>query len=209
MFISFEGPEGAGKTTQVQSLAAWLREQGYDVFVTREPGGTPIGEQIRNVLVSMKNRAMHPRTEILLFQASRAQLVAEELRPRLEQGQIVLCDRYADATLAYQGYGHGVDLDTLRSLIRFATDGLTPHLTFLLDLDVREGLQRKNRMAEWNRLDAYGESFHERVRAGYQALAAAEPQRWVVVDASQPQEVVQQVLREQVQVFLQKIKNTE
>ena len=203
MFISFEGPEGAGKTTQIQALAAWLRGRGLDVFVTREPGGTPIGEQIRSVLVSMKNQAMHPRTEILLFQASRAQLVAQELLPRLEQGQIVLCDRYADATLAYQGYGHGVDLETLRRLIAFATGGLTPDRTFLLDLDVKEGLRRKNGMAEWNRLDAYDRDFHERVRKGYLALAAAEPKRWVVLDAARPLDEVQQALRRQMLNVLQ------
>ncbi len=196
MFISFEGPEGAGKTSQIAALAAWLRAQGVDVFVTREPGGTPIGEQIRQVLVSLKNQSMHPRTEILLFQASRAQLVAQELKPRLEAGQVILCDRYADATLAYQGYGHGVDLDVLRALIRFATDGLQPDVTFLLDVDVRLGLQRKNRTGEWNRLDAYDFAFHERVRQGYLELARLAPQRWVQLDASQPWDVVQAQLQD-------------
>ncbi len=196
MFISFEGPEGAGKTSQIAALAAWLRAQGVDVFVTREPGGTPIGEQIRQVLVSLKNQSMHPHTEILLFQASRAQLVAQELKPRLEAGQVILCDRYADATLAYQGYGHGVALDVLRTLIRFATDGLQPDVTFLLDVDVRLGLQRKNRTGEWNRLDAYDFAFHERVRQGYLELARLAPQRWVQLDASQPWDVVQAQLQD-------------
>ncbi len=195
MFISFEGPEGAGKTSQVAALADWLRGQGLQVFVTREPGGTAIGEQIRQVLTRMDNQAMHPRTEILLFQASRAQLVSQELRPRLAAGEIVLCDRYADATLAYQGYGHGVDLEILRTLIRFATDGLMPDLTFLLDLDVSAGLLRKNNTGEWNRLDAYDLAFHERVRQGYLKLAAAAPQRWLRVDASLPWDVVQTRLR--------------
>ncbi len=202
MFISFEGPEGSGKTSQVAALADWLRGQGLDVFVTREPGGTPIGEQIRQVLVNLKNQDMHPRTEILLFQASRAQLVAQELRPRLAAGQIVLCDRYADATLAYQGYGHGVDLALLRGLIDFATEGLTPDLTFLLDLEVEAGLQRKSRAGEWNRLDAYDLAFHRRVRQGYLDLAAAAPRRWLRVDASLPWEAVQTQLRLHLQARL-------
>lgn len=196
MFISFEGPEGSGKTSHIAALADWLQSQGQTVYITREPGGTPIGDQIRHVLTSMKNQAMHPRTEILLFQASRAQLVEETLRPHLAEGAIILCDRYADSTLAYQGYGHGVDLNTLRDLIHFATGGLNPDLTFLLDVDVRTGLQRKNQSGEWNRLDAYEVAFHERVRQGYLALAAAEPARWQRLDASRPWDEVQAALRQ-------------
>jgi dTMP kinase len=198
LFITFEGPEGSGKTTQIQPLADFLRSQGRDVLTLREPGGTPISEQIRAVLMNLDNTAMHPRTEILLFLAARAQLVEEVIRPALARGRIVLCDRYADSTLAYQGYGHGVDLETLRQLLDFATGGLQPDLTFLLDVDPLIGLRRKRKEGEWNRLDAYDESFHQRVRAGYRQLAQSEPQRWVIVDAAQPPDAVQSVLRQHV-----------
>ena len=138
MFITFEGPEGSGKTTQIPQIVQFLGEAGYTVFSTREPGGTSIGDQIRQVLLANKNTEMHPRSEILLFQASRAQLVEQEIQPRLERGEIVLCDRYADSTIAYQGYGHRVDLAQLRSIVDFATGGLKPDLTLLLDLDVAD-----------------------------------------------------------------------
>ena len=203
MFISFEGPEGSGKTTQIPLLTEYLREQGFRVFTTREPGGTDIGEQIRSVLMKLDNTSMSPRTEILLFLAARAQLVEQCIRPELEQGGIVISDRYADATLAYQGYGHGTDLDTLRSLLDFATGKLYPELTILLDLTPAQGLQRKRDGGEWNRLDAYELEFHQRVWQGYRELAGLNPQRWVVIDASQPFEVVQQEIR---QVVAQRVR---
>ncbi|RME90344.1 MAG: dTMP kinase [Anaerolineae bacterium] len=195
MFITFEGPEGSGKTSHISSLADWLEERGHRVLTTREPGGTPIGEQIRAVLHDLRNTEMHPRTETLLYQAARAQIVEQVIRPKLAEGYIVLCDRYADSTLAYQGYGHGQDLNVVRALIRYATGGLTPNLTLLLDVDVETGLKRKDREGEWNRLEAYDLDFHRRVRRGYLELARAEPGRWVVVDASQPWETVQETLR--------------
>jgi dTMP kinase len=195
MFITFEGPEGSGKTYQIAALADHLRQCGYRVLTTREPGGTPIGDQIRAVLSDLDNTAMRPRTETLLFQASRAQLVDEVMRPCLEGGGIVLCDRYADSTLAYQGYGHCFDLEELAALIRFATGGLQPDLTLLLDVDVEEGLQRKRRGNEWNRLDAYDLEFHRRVRLGFLKMARSEPQRWVLIDAGQPPDVVQAAVR--------------
>ena len=198
MFISFEGPEGSGKTTQIPLLTEYLRQQGFRVFTTREPGGTDIGEQIRGVLMKLDNTSMSPRTDILLFLAARAQLVEQCIRPELEQGGIVISDRYADATLAYQGYGHGTDLDTLRSLLDFATGKLYPELTILLDLTPEQGLQRKRDGGEWNRLDAYELEFHQRVWQGYRELARLDPQRWVVIDASQPFEVVQQNIRQTV-----------
>ncbi len=196
MFITLEGPEGSGKSSQIPSLAKFLREQGYDVLCTREPGGTSIGDQIRHVLTSMDNKELLPRTEILLFLAARAQLVDQVIRPALAEGKVVLCDRYGDSTLAYQGYGHGLDLKSLRAMLDFATEGLKPDLTLLLDLDIKTGLARKKSIDEWNRLDAYEISFHERVRAGYQCLAAEEPQRWQTVDATLPKEQVQSLLRE-------------
>lgn len=196
MFITLEGPEGSGKTSQIPSLANYLREQGYNVMTTREPGGTPIGDQVREVLTSMRNTAMNPRAETLLFCAARAQLVEEVIRPRLLQGEIVLSDRYADSTLAYQGYGHGNDLQVLRGLLKFATGGLWPELTLLLDLPVEAGLARKRSSGgEWNRLDAYQVEFHQRVRQGFLEMARAEPARWQIIDATQPREMVQLALR--------------
>jgi len=195
MFITFEGPEGSGKSTQLPKLARFLEESGLSVVKTREPGGTKIGDQIREVLVRMDNTELHPRTEILLFLAARAQLVEELIIPSLRQGKIILCDRYGDSTLAYQGYGHGLDLDALRAMLQFATGGLKPDLTILLDVDVMTGLKRKKIKEEWNRLDAYELSFHERVRGGYHILAGQEPERWKVVDATQDPEQVQTEIR--------------
>lgn len=206
MFITLEGPEGSGKSSQLPELADFLCEQGYPVLITREPGGTEIGDQIRQVLVSLDNQALQPRTEILLFLASRAQLVEEVIKPALQDGKIVLCDRYGDSTLAYQGYGHGLDLTFLRSMLAFATDNLKPNLTLLLDLDVEAGLLRKKREDEWNRLDAYEVSFHKRVQQGYYELAAQEPERWRVIDAAQPKESVQLSMRQVVLQFIKKYK---
>jgi dTMP kinase len=173
-----------------------LQEEGYAVLATREPGGTFIGDQIRDVLSNLDNTSMRPRTEILLFQASRAQLVEQVIRPHLKGGGIVLSDRYADSTLAYQGYGHQVDLEKLKTIIEFATGGLKPDLTILLDIDVEEGLQRRARGGEWNRLDAYDLAFHQRVRQGYHQLVQEEPERWKIVNAGQPPELVQAAIRE-------------
>ncbi|PKN94644.1 MAG: dTMP kinase [Chloroflexi bacterium HGW-Chloroflexi-6] len=195
MFITLEGPEGSGKTSHIPHLVAFLREKGYIVFPTREPGGTSIGEQIREVIHDLKNAEMHPRTETLLYQAARAQIVEEVLRPRLQDGEIVLSDRYADSTIAYQGYGHGQPLEQIRQLVTYATGGLVPDLTILLDLDVETGLQRKSKQEEWNRMDAYTVDFHRRVRAGYLEMAAAEPSRWRLVDSGQKWDVVQEELR--------------
>lgn len=204
MFITLEGPEGSGKSSQIPALAQFLEARGYQVLCTREPGGTSIGDQIRAVLTSMDNPELLPRTEILLFLAARAQLVAQVIRPALREGKIVLCDRYGDSTLAYQGYGHGLDLNSLRAMLRFATEGLKPDLTLLLDLEVKTGLARKKSIDEWNRLDAYEVSFHERVRAGYLQLAQEEPARWQRVDASLPKDEVQTVLR---QIVLKRLRD--
>jgi len=199
MFITLEGPDGSGKTSHMQPLAEWLEAQGYRVHSAREPGGTLISEQIRNVIHDLKNTEMHPRTETLLYQAARAQIVEQIFRPKLAEGWIVLCDRYADSTMAYQGYGHQQDLEQVRALVRYATGGLTPDLTLLLDVDPETGLQRSAQRhstgGEWNRLDAYQLEFHRRVRQGYLELVKQEPGRWEVVDAGQPWEKVQEALR--------------
>jgi dTMP kinase len=206
-FITLEGPEGSGKTSHIQPLTKWLESLGRLVFPTREPGGTAISEQIRSVIHDLKNQEMHPHTETLLYQAARAQVVEQVIRPQLDQGVIVLSDRYADSTLAYQGYGHQQDIDQVQALIRYATGGLQPDLTLLLDLDVETGLkrssQRRSKGGEWNRLDAYDLPFHQRVRQGYLELVKAEPQRWVVVDAGQPWGLVQTALRQAISDHLQ------
>jgi dTMP kinase len=206
MFITLEGPEGSGKTSHIPYLVEYFREQGHVVFPTREPGGTSIGEQIREVLHSLKNTEMHPRTETLLYQAARAQFVEQVIRPRLALGEIVLSDRYADSTLAYQGYGHQQDLEQVRTLVRYATGGLVPDLTILLDVDVEVGLNRKLKADEWNRLDAYTVDFHRRVHAGYLEMVAQEPDRWRVVDASREWQSVQDELRKVILENLEKTK---
>ena len=196
MFITFEGPDGSGKTTQLNRLMPVLTAAYPDVIRTREPGGTAIGDQIRTVIMNMKNKSMDPRAEILLFCASRAQLVEELIRLSLAQGKPVLCDRYADSTLAYQGYGHGLDLETLSRLLDFATGGLKPDLTLLFDLPAEAGLRRRlSNHEEWNRMDDYALQFHERVRQGYLTMAASDPQRWVVIDADRsPDEIHEEVV---------------
>lgn len=210
MFITFEGPDGSGKTTQIKHLLDYLHDQGYPVFQTREPGGTPIGDQIRAVLHDLKNEGMHPHTEILLYAASRAQLVAQEIRPRLAEGEIVVCDRYADSTLAYQGYGHGLDLPTLRTILRFATGGLQPDLTLYLDITAEEGLRRRQHAAaggeEWNRMDAQSLDFHRRVREGYHALIAEDPGRWVCIAAGGELDAIQARIRDAVMARLSELR---
>ena len=193
MFITLEGPEGSGKTSHIPYLVEFLREQGHTVFPTREPGGTSIGEQVREILSNLKNTEMIPRTETLLFQAARAQFVEEVIKPRLANGEIVISDRYADSTIAYQGYGHQQDLAQIRALIEYATGGLTPDLTIYLDVDIETGLKRKKNAEEWNRLDAYTVEFHKRVRAGYLKMAKSE--RWVTVDASKGWDEVQEKIK--------------
>jgi dTMP kinase len=207
MFITLEGPEGSGKTSHLPHLVEYLREKGYTIFPTREPGGTSIGEQIREVLHSLKNTEMNPRAETLLYQAARAQFVEEVVRPRLALGEIVLSDRYADSTIAYQGYGHQQDLEQVRALVSYATGGLVPDLSVLLDVDVEVGLERgvkrRAKGGEWNRLDAYTLEFHQRVRKGYLEMVKQKPERWVVVDAGMGWDEVQKELQE---VILTKLK---
>ena len=197
MFISFEGPDGSGKSTQIKLLAEYLAGLGHNVLLTREPGGAEISEQIRNILHDLRNKAMQPRAEILLYSAARAQLVGERIRPHLAAGGIVLSDRYADSTLAYQGYGRGLDLETLRLITAFATDGLKPDLSLLFDLEAETGLKRRQTSGgEWNRMDDLTLAFHQRVREGYLTLARAEPERWVVLDATQTVETLQAEVRQ-------------
>jgi dTMP kinase len=198
LFVTFEGPEGCGKSTQIGLLAAYLRERGFAVLHTREPGSTPIGEQVRALLLDPARTEIQPATEFLLFSAARAQHVAQVIRPYLSRGGVVLCDRYADSSLAYQGYGHRLDLEVLRVITQFATGGLVPDLTFCLDLPVEVGLRRKVGESGdgWNRMEQKEIAYHERVRGGYLSMAAADPDRWVVVDATRHVDSVQAAIRE-------------
>jgi dTMP kinase len=193
LFITFEGPEGSGKSTQARLLSEHLQQDGVSVILTREPGGTHVGEKVRSILLDLANTDICPVTEALLYLASRAQLVHEVVRPALDSCDVVVCDRFADSTFAYQGYGNGLDLSTLRSVNDFAAGGLHPDLTFFLDLPVKVGLERKKGPdVEWTRLDAKEVVFHERVRSGYLQMAGAEPERWVLIDAMLP---VDEILR--------------
>ncbi len=187
-FVTIEGPEGAGKTSQAERLRRLAVAAGIDVVVSREPGGTAVGEQVRAILLDPAS-AHGARTDALLFNAARAQLVDEVIRPSLERGTFVVSTRFADSTLAYQGHGAGLRLDDLRLLERFATDGLRPDLTILLDLPPEVGLGRKG--AEITRFEAaFDLDFHRRVRDGFLELAAADPERFTVVDATAPEATV-------------------
>jgi len=196
MFITFEGSEGCGKSTQIRRLVEYLRGRGYDVLTTREPGGTPTGEAVRNILQhDAAGEAICAETETLLFEASRAQLVANVIRPALKQGTIVISDRFADSTTAYQGYGRGFDIETLLHLHAFAMGGLEPDLTLLLDVDVEEGFRRVRSRnlaenAEFDRMERESLEFHRRVYDGYKALAARWPARFRVIDGKQPPDEV-------------------
>ena len=186
LFLTFEGPEGAGKTTQIGLLENALRAAGRDVTRTREPGGDPVGERVRDLLL---NGSPGPEAELLLFAAARAQNVREVVRPALKAGHIVLCDRFTDSTIAYQGWARGLDLEFIARVNAFATGNLVPDKTFLLDLPAAQGLARRQR-GEQNRLDRESLTFHEKVRAGFLAIAAQEPERIVILDAFQSVETV-------------------
>lgn len=184
LFISFEGPEGAGKTTQIARLVEKLEAAGVAHLVTREPGGTPLGTRIRQVVLLEPDLQVDPLPEFLLYSASRAQLVGQVIRPALERGEVVVCDRYADSSLAYQGAGRGLDAGLLAQITQAATGGLQPDLTFLLDLDPAIGLARAATRGEPDRLERADLGFHQRVRAGFLALAQQEPGRFSVLDGT-------------------------
>lgn len=186
-FITLEGPEGSGKSTAARHLVAWLRGRGVSAVLTHEPGGTPLGEEVRRIVLHMRGMSddLEPRADALLYAAGRAQHVERVIRPALERGEWVVCARYADSSLAYQGAGYGNDMTELRRLQEFATGGLWPDLTLLIDVPVEVGLARTRRRSEWNRFeDTEGAAFFEAVRAAYLRLAADEPQRFEVVDGS-------------------------
>ena len=178
-FITLEGPEGSGKSTQARLLAGHLRRQGREVIVTAEPGGDSVARKIRGLVLDSRNEVV-PEGELLLFLAARAQNVRRIILPALDSGAVVVCDRFADSSIAYQGYARGIDIPTLRNLNEFATGGLVPDLTLLLDIPVEVGLERQQ---DKNRFEAESVEFHRKVREGFLALAAKEPARWVVIDA--------------------------
>lgn len=235
LFITFEGSEGSGKSTQARLLYETLQAQGFPVILTREPGGTRIGDMIRRILLDLQHTEMAPTTETLLFLAARAQLVSEVIRPYLDVGGIVLCDRYVDSTYAHQGYGLGRDLEELHAITRAATGGLMPDLTIYLDLSAEEGLERKQLVrrqsnlapalgargrvqqrspmppssSEWNRLDARDLAYHQRVAQGYDELIAEEPERWRRLDARQSIDIVARTVEDVVAPLLTRVTRLE
>lgn len=207
-FVVLEGPEGAGKTSQARALAARLSGAGYPTVLTREPGGTELGKLIRDIVLPSTSVSISPRSEVLLYNASRAQLVEEVVRPALERGQVVVSDRYGYSTIAYQGYGRGLDVEKVASVVSFATDGLEPDLCILLDISPQDGLARKcgallaGDVEEWNRFEQEEMEFHRRVRGGYLRIAQADPDRWVVLDGSLPFETLQDRIIQEVSSLL-------
>lgn len=194
LFITFEGGEGSGKSSAIAGVKKYLEEKGYDVILTREPGGTKISEQIRNVILDKENTEMDSRTEALLYAASRRQHLVEKIWPSIKQGKIVICDRYLDSSLAYQGHARGLGVEDILKVNEYATEGTFPNITFLLDITPEQGLNRiqANSSREVNRLDLEKMSFHHKVRDGYLALAKRFEDRYVIIDASKPlAEVIQ------------------
>ncbi len=205
LFITFEGIEGCGKTTQIGHLASYLNERNHPFLLTREPGGTLIGDRIRQILLSSENARMEPLTELFLYLAARTQHIREIILPALREGKTVLCDRFADATLAYQGYGRGLDLNWIEEIQQPIVAEVKPHLTFLLDLPVEEGLKRawkrmENQKVKEDRFEKENLSFHERVREGYLVLARKDPRRIIVLDGMKDESS----LRREILTHLQK-----
>ncbi|MBE6132802.1 MAG: dTMP kinase [Erysipelotrichaceae bacterium] len=199
LFITLEGPEGSGKTSAIKLVREALEQMGHEIIMTREPGGTPISEQIRNVILDKSNTAMDSRTEALLYAASRRQHLVEKIWPALKEGKIVFCDRYLDSSLSYQGHARGLGIDDILKVNEYATERTYPDITFLFDIDPELGLERinKNKDREVNRLDVEKLSFHQKVREGYLILSKRFPDRYIVIDASKPlEEVSSNVLKE-------------
>jgi dTMP kinase len=207
VFITFEGIEGCGKTTQIRLLAEHLRNLGYTVILTREPGGTPAAESIRAILLDPANKCLSSSTELLLYAAARAQHVHEVIRPAVESGSVVLCDRFADSTTAYQGGGRGLPMDKIEMLHAIATGGMNPDCTLLFDLPAADGLARTHGRGAPDRIEAEPLLFHERVREAFLHLAAKEPERFAVIDASAPVEIIAEKIRQRVDQLLAGVSN--
>ena len=200
LFVTLEGGEGAGKSVQCDAVRDHLGATGHSVTVTREPGGTALGERLRAILLDLSSEHLHidPFSETLLFLAARAELVTTVIRPALERGDIVVCDRFADSTRAYQGFGRGVDVELIDNLNAAATGGLEPDITVLLDLAPAEGLARRPSADNDDRFGREDVAFHERVRSGFRTLAAGDPDRWLVIDASQPRDAITEAICERI-----------
>lgn len=188
LFISMEGPDGAGKSTQIELLRGYLADKGYEIVITREPGGTVISEAIRQLILNREYAEMCPNTELLLYAAARAQLVNEVIRPALEARKAVICDRFVESSVVYQGIARGMGIDTVYAVNEYALEGLRPQLTFFLDLDAEEGLRRKKKQAELDRMEAAGLEFHQKVAEGYRMLAEREKERIMRISATLPEE---------------------
>jgi len=209
MLITLEGIEGSGKTTQIEYMATFLREKGYDYVITKEPGGTGIGEKIRAILLDPENDNIHPMTELMLYAADRVQHLKEFIVPMIESGKIVICDRFHDSTTVYQGVSRGVDLDVVGELNKLVLEGIKPDITFILDLDPEIGLKRAwkqindgSRLKSETRFEKEKLSFHQSVRKGFLTLAAAEPDRFVVVDGSVEPSIVREVIINKIRELL-------
>jgi len=202
LFITFEGGEGCGKSVQAKALYKRLSKLAIPALPTHEPGGTPFGKKIARWLKWAQGTDISPLTELLLFNASRAQLIDEVILPNLAQGKIVICDRFADSTTAYQGYGRGLDLAIVTTTNNAATQGLKPNLTVLLDIPAEAGLARKRRAQKQDRFEQEEIAFHQRVREGYLKLAVREPERWLVIDASKNKEEIAQIIWQRVRQLL-------
>lgn len=201
LFITFEGGEGCGKSVQARALYKRLSELAIPVVLTHEPGGTSLGKKLARWLKWAQDTDVSPLAELLLFNTSRTQLVAEVIHPNLEKGKIVICDRYTDSTTAYQSYGRGLDLDMVKAINNAATQGLKPSLTVLLDISAEEGLARKKTKRQ-DRFEREDVAFHQRVREGYLKLAASEPERWLVVDATQSKRKIAEIIWQRVSQLL-------
>ncbi len=201
LFITFEGGEGCGKSTQARALYNRLSELAFPALLTHEPGGTTLGKKLRRWLKWAEGSDISPLTELLLFNASRAQLIDEIIKPNLEKGKTVICDRYADSTIAYQSYGRGLDLEMVTTVNNTATRGLKPDLTILLDIPAEQGLARKKNRSQ-DRFEQEDIAFHQRVREGYLKLAANDPQHWLVIDATQSRKKVGEIIWQRVSQLL-------
>jgi dTMP kinase len=203
LFIVFEGGEGCGKSTQTRALYRRLSKDGFRAVLTREPGGTRLGERARRYLKQTDKTQISPLAELFLIATARAQLVSEVIRPELERGKTIICDRFTPSTLAYQGYGRGLDTDAIRDVNDIATDGMSPDLIVLLDIPVEAGLSRK-KSKERDRFESESLAFHSRVRRGYLDLAQADPERWLVVDGRLPRKVIEETIWKRVSVLLKR-----
>jgi len=200
LFITFEGGEGCGKSTQSRLLLKKLEQQSIPVVLTREPGGTVLGNELRKALKRKRGSSISPQTELFLVAASRAQLVAELIRPALEEGKVVICDRFTHSTMVYQGYGRGLDFTAIKMVNNMATRNLNPDLIILLDISPEQGLARKRSLKD--RFELEDLSFHRRVKEGYLKMAAAEPDRWLVIDASLPKGKIAEIIWDRVSRLL-------